>query len=171
MASSIPSFLYKSQGFLVTNRTSYASFDWDDSFQGAFAAHLFHLFWNINFVIYFCYITTAGAVANWYFSRPADPNDVNHDHGKKRGDGPDELPTFAVQAAAKRSLRYHLGTIALGAMIIAIIQFIRAVVAYLEKQSKGQKNRLQKAIFCLVLSNTSLLVASTRLLTRMTMMQ
>jgi choline transporter-like protein 2/4/5 len=79
-----------------------------------------------------------------------DPNDLNHENGKRRGDGPDELPHNAVQSSAKRSLRYHTGTIAFGALIIAIIQFIRAIVAYLEKKSKLQQSKIQKCIFCLV---------------------
>jgi len=32
-----------------------------------------------------------------------------------------------------RTVRYHLGTIALASFIIAVIQFVRAVVKYIEE--------------------------------------
>lgn len=43
-----------------------------------------------------------------------------------------------------------MGTIAFGAAIIAVVQFVRATVKYLEAQSKGQTNAFQKAMFCCV---------------------
>ena len=105
----------------------------------------------------------AGAVANWYFT-------PYQDSGKKqRGTADGQLPRYvkpqlkrlvcqlelgAVRAAVRysvwRAIRYHLGTIAFGSLIIAIVQFIRALVMYLEKTSKGKNNRIQKAVFAIV---------------------
>jgi hypothetical protein len=43
---------------------------------------------------------------------------------------------------------HHIGTVALTSLIIAIIQFIRAVVHYIEQQTKGEPpNTVQKLIF------------------------
>lgn len=38
-----------------------------------------------------------------------------------------------ILKSLKRVLRFHMGTIALGSLIIAIIQFIRAMVKYIEE--------------------------------------
>src|SRR5690349_12356506 len=59
-----------------------------------------------------------------------------------------EFSSTPVWDAVKRTFRFHLGTIALGAALIAIINFIRIVVKYIEHQSKN-KGRLQRVFFCL----------------------
>jgi hypothetical protein len=44
-----------------------------------------------------------------------------------------------------------LGTVALSALIIAIIQFVRAVILYIEKQTQSRPpNKLQELIFCVI---------------------
>ena len=49
-----------------------------------------------------------------------------------------------------RIIRYHLGTVLFGAFIIAAVQFMRAVVKYIEQQTKSKANQVQKAIFCAI---------------------
>ena len=44
------------------------------------------------------------------------------------------------------SFRYHMGTIAFGALIIAIIQMIRIVLEYLDQKLKGKENKVVKFI-------------------------
>jgi hypothetical protein len=51
-------------GELVNN--TFKDFIWNSEFKPLFAIHMIHLLWNVNFVIYFCYLATAGAIANWY---------------------------------------------------------------------------------------------------------
>eukprot|EP01006_Ploeotia_vitrea_P035993 TRINITY_DN65957_c10_g1_i2.p1 TRINITY_DN65957_c10_g1~~TRINITY_DN65957_c10_g1_i2.p1 ORF type:complete len:646 (-),score=373.40 TRINITY_DN65957_c10_g1_i2:245-2182(-) len=123
----------------------WVQYEWNEDLKRSFGAHFFSLLWNVQFLIYFTYMVIAGAIADWYFT-PWDGQ------GKKvRGEGEHELTNSPVSASAKRTFRFHLGTIALGSMIIAIIQFIRAVVAYLEAQAKeGPPNRLKQCIFCLI---------------------
>jgi len=63
------------------------------------------------------------------------------------------LPDNAVWASAKRTLLCHLGTIAFASLIIAIIDFIRAVVKYIEETTRpknGQRNKLQECMFCMI---------------------
>lgn len=124
---------------------NYTDFTWDESLKNAFAANFFHLLWNIEFLIYFTFMVSAGAVANWYFTP------YNADGTKPRGGGDNELSNFPVRDSLLRTIRYHLGSIALGSAIIAIIQFIRAFVKYLEEKSKvADQNRIQRAMFCMV---------------------
>lgn len=58
----------------------------------------------------------AGCITNWY---------------KCKGDA----PNFAYFRSMWRLARYHLGTVALGSMIVAICQFIIAVLSYIQKKA------------------------------------
>ena len=50
-----------------------------------------------------------------------------------------------------RAVRYHLGTIAFAALIIAVVQMIRVTVKYIELKTRSTPpNYLQRAIFCLI---------------------
>lgn len=61
------------------------------------------------------------------------------------------MPRAAVSKSFGRAVRYHLGTIAFGSLLIAIVEFIRAVITYIEKKSKKMKdNPIRKAIFCCI---------------------
>jgi len=83
-------------------------------------------------------LVIAGAIATWYFTR-YDQNGVKN------------LPPNMVYHSSLRTCRFHLGSIALGSMILAIIQFIRAVLKYLELQTKkASPNRIQIIIFRLL---------------------
>lgn len=115
------------------NQTTYENFDWNEELKDAFAIHFFSLLWNIQFMIYFVYMVSSSAVADWYFSR----RDAN---GEKRvGHADEELHPRPVWEATWRVIRFHLGTVAAGSLIIATIQFIRAVVKYLEAKTKVEE--------------------------------
>ncbi|XP_013392467.1 choline transporter-like protein 2 isoform X2 [Lingula anatina] len=89
---------------------------------------LFMLFWVMNFIIALGQLTLAGAFASYYwaFSKPQD------------------IPAFPVTASLWRSLRYHLGSIAFGSLIIAIIQIIRVILEYVDNKLKGSENQVAK---------------------------
>ncbi|XP_074655894.1 choline transporter-like protein 2 isoform X3 [Tubulanus polymorphus] len=90
--------------------------------------NLFMLFWLMNFVVALGQMTLAGAFASYYwaFSKPAD------------------IPAFPLSASFWRCIRYHLGSIAFGSLIIAIIQLIRAMLEYLDHKLKGSENPVAK---------------------------
>lgn len=89
---------------------------------------LFMLFWVMNFIIALGQMTLAGAFASYYWAF------------KK----PDDIPAFPVAASLWRCLRYHMGTLAFGALIIAIVQIIRVFLEYLDHKLKGKENALAK---------------------------
>jgi solute carrier family 44 (choline transporter-like protein), member 2/4/5 len=60
------------------------------------------------------------------------------------------LSKTPVWDSCKRVLRFHLGTVAFGAFIIALINFVRVVVKYIEEKSKNRDNRFQKMCFCMI---------------------
>ena len=112
----------------------------DQTYQYYGMYHLFHLLWVAAFVIYFNFLVAAGATADWYFTR-------TDEHGKKRGDADDELAHSPIKKSCGRTCRYHIGTVALCALIIAIVQFIRIMIEVIEKNCNAQKNKLQKILF------------------------
>ena len=56
----------------------------------------------------------------------------------------------------QRTFRYHLGTLAFGSLIIAIIRMIRLVIEYIEQKlrEKNQDNKIVKVkLFSIFLSS------------------
>lgn len=135
----------QSSGGSNNNPTTSKLYSFDESFQYAGLWWLFHLLWMIQFFFYFSYLVFAGATADWYFTnRDAKGN-------KQRGTGPGQLSKWPIVQAFCRTLRYHLGTVAVTSLIIAIIQLIRIIVHYLEKKTRGHPpNKVQKALFCML---------------------
>ena len=60
------------------------------------------------------------------------------------------LTFFFFKQAIRTTIRYHLGTVAFGSLIIAIIKTIRTVLAYIQRQAKKSKNKvLEYIMMCL----------------------
>eukprot|EP00808_Paulinella_micropora_P024157 g61490.t1 len=117
---------------------NYTLLIWNPDLQYAFAVNFFHLLWVVQFIIYFTYLVFAGAVAEWYFT---DRDEA----GKKKTNQRNCRDSFA------RATRYHLGSVAFGSFIIAVIQFARAVVHYMQaKAEQLNPGGIQRAIFCMI---------------------
>ena len=57
-------------------------------------------------------------------------------------------PRLAVLASLWRTIRYHVGSVVFGSLLIATIQFARAVLHYLQRQvEKETSSRVVKALF------------------------
>ncbi|XP_046845307.1 choline transporter-like protein 4 isoform X2 [Xenia sp. Carnegie-2017] len=82
--------------------------------------HFFGWLWMMNFVIALGECVLAGAFASWYFAFHK----------------PDDVPALPIISALGRTIRYHTGSLAFGAAIIAIVQFIRAVLEYIHHKLK-----------------------------------
>ncbi|XP_069121444.1 choline transporter-like protein 2 [Argopecten irradians] len=89
---------------------------------------LFMFLWLNNFVIAFGQMVLAGSFASYYwaFEKPKD------------------IPHFPITGSIWRALRYHTGSLAFGSLILAIVQFIRIVLEYLDHKLKDSENRLAK---------------------------
>jgi hypothetical protein len=75
----------------------------------------------------------AMAVGIWFFTK----KDGRRKMDKSYGNG-----GLTVLRAVRTVLRYHLGSLAFGAFILAVVQFIRYLMKYFEKQAAAQKNRV-----------------------------
>jgi len=106
-------------------------FDW------RFAVSFFVYLWNNALNIAIGQIIIAGAVVVWFFTK-------NTNKGKKN----------AIRRSLWMVFRYHLGSVAFGAFIVALVQFIRYMLKYYEQQAKAQKNRIVvlilKVLQCLI---------------------
>lgn len=103
----------KASGFVrLVDRADYERMWW---------YHLFALFWVTQFIIACQQFVMAGASVLWYFaSKEQKASCCNNG---------------MVRSAIWNLIRYHLGSVAFGSLIIAIIQMIRAVLAYIEKKT------------------------------------
>eukprot|EP00440_Ansanella_granifera_P019017 gb/GFBE01020666.1/.p1 GENE.gb/GFBE01020666.1/~~gb/GFBE01020666.1/.p1 ORF type:complete len:937 (+),score=214.71 gb/GFBE01020666.1/:1-2811(+) len=98
-------------------------FDW------RFGVSFFVYLWNIALNLAMGQCIIAGACGVWFFT-------VNSEKGKKA----------AIRQSCWNVFRYHLGSLAFGSFIIAVIQFIRYLMKYYEKQAKAAKNRVMVLI-------------------------
>lgn len=92
--------------------------------DGRFAFSFFSYLWNNAFFIAVGQCCVAGAVAAWFFTKNAE---------KGR--------TPVIRASLYNCFRFHTGSLAMGAFILAVVQFIRYVMKYFEKQASAQKNQ------------------------------
>jgi hypothetical protein len=97
------------------------SIEFEDDMTKAMLYHFFGLLWNMAFARHFTICVLAGAVGSWYWTPYID--------GEKKN-----LPSSPVCGAAWRTFRYHVGTIAFGSFIIAVIEFIQYVIEYIKKK-------------------------------------
>lgn len=89
--------------------------------------HFFGLLWITQFHNGVIALTIAGAVCGWYFSLNESNSPEVEVRRFQRG-------RFPVCAALGRTLRYYLGSVAFGSLLIAFIQFVRSVFAYIQRQ-------------------------------------
>ena len=101
---------------------------------------LFDFFWTTQFLSAFGEITLATAFAVWYFT-----------HDEQKG-----ALARVVSRSLKCVVRHHLGTAAFGSFVIAVVQFVRAVVMYVQHRMTalgkrgGYAEKCTKAVLCCI---------------------
>lgn len=95
--------------------------------------NLFGFFWGLFFLEALDQMVLAGAFASWYWV--LDKKNV---------------PKTPLLSSFYRVFRFHLGTLAFGSLIIAIIRMIRVMIEYIEEKLKEyhQDNPLVKCCLC-----------------------
>uniref|UniRef100_H3H5C2 Choline transporter-like protein n=1 Tax=Phytophthora ramorum TaxID=164328 RepID=H3H5C2_PHYRM len=84
--------------------------------------HLFGLLWTSQFIQAAAYATIAGAFCEYYWTLD------------KR-----QVPARPVLRSMWRTIRYHFGSVAFGSLIIAIVQFLRIALEYVDQKMKAAK--------------------------------
>jgi len=129
--------------FETMGHETWQNLDINETMYNLTFVHLFILLWAIQFIIYMGYTIVCGAFAEWYFA-DWKPNDKNR---KDRGPGATQLSKWPIMGSTWRTVRYHMGTCAFGAFIIAIINTIRAILTYIEIQcDTKEQSTLQKIL-------------------------
>lgn len=108
--------------------------EWDSTTKKGWYYHFFGLFWiNTMLDACTCFVIIV-AVCTWYFS-----------HGSEvEGEA-------SVLKGLKWIFRYHCGSLALGSLILAIIQIIRFIFEYVRKKMEAANpvNAFLKVILCI----------------------
>ena len=127
---------------------TYIEYDIDETWQYCLLYHFFILLWVVQFIIYHTFLVLAGIYAEWYF---AEWEDYPQDTVKKRGSGKRELSNHPIWDSFWRATIYHMGTLAFGSLLIAIIEFIEYTLTYFERKFRaGEPSPLQTAVLCLI---------------------
>ncbi|XP_046958778.1 choline transporter-like protein 4 isoform X2 [Lynx rufus] len=90
------------------------------------------LFWTLNWVLALGQCVLAGAFASFYWALD-----------KRR-----DVPTFPLISAFIRTLRYHTGSLAFGALILTLVQIARVVLEYIDNKLRGAQNPVARCIMC-----------------------
>ena len=128
-------YIYSS-GTITTSGTSpLASVTWDSTTRYAWWFNLFGLFWISAFISALNQFVIASTACIWYFEQSDLVPEKTH------------LP---VVKSFYRAFRYHLGSLAFGSLIIAIIQFTIAVLYYIREKIGDSAGEKVKLIKCLI---------------------
>uniref|UniRef100_A0A673TFC1 Choline transporter-like protein n=1 Tax=Suricata suricatta TaxID=37032 RepID=A0A673TFC1_SURSU len=90
------------------------------------------LFWTLNWVLALGQCVLAGAFASFYWA-------LNK---------PQDIPTFPLISAFIRTLRYHTGSLAFGALILTLVQIARVLLEYIDNKLRGAQNPVARCIMC-----------------------
>jgi len=91
--------------------------------------NLLAMLWYTQFCIACQQMVIAGGVATWFFTR--NKEQLN-----------DPLAT-----SFNNLVRYHLGSVALGSLLIALVQLLRIIFQFIENQTKDAQNDVTRCIF------------------------
>ena len=98
----------------------------------------FCLLWTMNFIAGYGQTVISLAISKWYFTNPTERVAL--------------INNRTLLSAYLTVARYHLGTIAFGSLLIALIQLLRAYAIYLQKHcsEKFRNNIVVKFVFCCI---------------------
>lgn len=102
-----------------------------DDYKVMLGYSVFALLWNVQFILACGSFVVSGTVVSWYFAR-------------EEGGGRDGF-VHTIWTLT----RYHLGSVALGSLIIAIIQAIRLVLSYIQNKFQDRAGKIGRFIMCM----------------------
>jgi len=109
----------------------------NDAVQGYVWAYIFWFFWTAEAIMAFGTMTVAGAISAWYWAGGREDGDRTKVSGE-------------VCTSLWTTVRYHLGTVCFGALVIAVIRTIRAVLGYIQDKAEGVDNGFVKGVLCML---------------------
>lgn len=122
----------------------YRKFEFSDEQKYMMAYWVFGIMWIQELIVAFGLFVISYSTVLWYYT-PKDPQT----HFK-------DVPatTFPMLQGIKYGIMYHLGSLALGAFIIAVCRFVQMILSYLAKQAKEEGNKvfemIAKCLICII---------------------
>jgi hypothetical protein len=89
----------------------------------------FAMYWISEWLKNTIHVTISGVYGSWYFCG-------------------NNFPKGATRGAFKRAMTYSFGSISLGSLIVAIIQFLRQICSAARQQASADGNIVGTVIFC-----------------------
>merc|ERR1711988_1995221 len=124
----VAAFMASAGEYTQGDTTGVYTLEYTDSMQKAIVYHFFGLLWTMAFMRHMTILILAGAFGTWYWTSLPD---------KKAGKFHELHPT-PIMSSVKRSFCYHVGTVAFGSFIIAVIQMIQYVLEYIKKKQESE---------------------------------
>ncbi|BAT89586.1 hypothetical protein VIGAN_06057400 [Vigna angularis var. angularis] len=93
--------------------------------------HLFGCYWATQFFIAFSSTVIAGSVASYYWAH---------------GETSPEIPFLSVLSSMTRLMRYNLGSVALGSLIVSFVESIRFLLEAIRRKLKGSSDGCNSCI-------------------------
>jgi hypothetical protein len=118
-------------------QSSYAQVEEMDVINYLWLYHIFMGLWVNAFIQGVAMLTIAGSVSKWYFTPSKSMK-------KHQGCCP-VCKSYCI------TCRFHLGTVAFGSFIIAVVQTVRLIVGYIQKKmDEAGESKIKKVIMCIV---------------------
>ncbi|XP_023253981.1 choline transporter-like protein 5-A [Seriola lalandi dorsalis] len=95
-------------------------------------SNLLVFLWLVNFSLALEQCTLAGTFASYYWARRK----------------PRDIPPCPLFSSFSRTIRYHTGSLAFGALILSVVQLLRIILEYLEQKLRGVDNSVSRFILC-----------------------
>ena len=108
-------YLYSSGSAYSSGASPIANFVWNTNTRRLLVFWVFELLWNNAFIIAISQFVLASSVALWYFSQ-----------GLENG------PRSTIRRSFYRAFRYHIGSLAFGSFLLAFIQLLQLILAFIE---------------------------------------
>ena len=126
-------FIYAT-GEFSENSKVIASFDWDASIRYSWWFHLLSLFYVTAVISAYAQFVYSSSACIWYFTSEKGTEDN------------------IIKKSFKRGIRYHFGSLAFGALIIAIVRFIMVWLESIKKrvESTAGKTSESKCFKCII---------------------
>ncbi|CAH1976482.1 unnamed protein product [Acanthoscelides obtectus] len=99
----------------------------DGIMKGTMWYNIFAALWMVQFIIGCQHMIIAGAVAMWYFRKRKSVN-------------------FPVFVSFYNLTRYHLGSVALGSFLIALVQFARLVLESVKRTFNNREGKIAQCV-------------------------
>jgi len=117
----------------ISASCNFVRYSKNSDFSWMQAYNVFGLYWSLFFFSAFGEIVLAKVFAEYFWQKLA----------LKKA-----LPNYMVFISMKMVLVYHLGTVAFGSLILAIIRFIRKILQWLEAKAMKMGNKAGSCILC-----------------------